>query len=130
MTVGALVAYQIGHSQDGAVIGATMLLTTLSLFHLAAGLMSRDQQNTIFDRDAVPGAMQLRRYALSLIAIVAITTIDILQRIFGTGELSGHQWAICVGLAASLIVLEELIKLGIRLRQRQSIPILATPAPA
>ena len=130
MTVGALVAYQIGHSQDGAVIGATMLLTTLSLFHLATGLMSRDQQNTIFDRDAVPGAMQLRRYALSLIAIVAITTIDILQRIFGTGELSGHQWAICVGLAASLVVLEELIKLGIRLRQRQSIPILATPAPA
>lgn len=90
--------------------------------------MSRDQHNTIFDRDAVPGAMQLRRYALSLIAIIAITTIDILQRIFGTGELSGHQWAICIGLAASLIVLEELIKLIMRRRERQSAPVAAAPA--
>jgi hypothetical protein len=64
------------------------LLTTLSLFHVAAGLMSRDQHHTIFDRDAVPGAMELRRYAVSAAAIVAITTIDILQRIFGTGELA------------------------------------------
>ena len=29
LTVGALVAYQIGHAQDGAVVAATMLLTTL-----------------------------------------------------------------------------------------------------
>ena len=54
MTTGALVAYQIGDDQGGAVVGATMLLTTLSLFHVVAGLLSRDQVNTIFDRDAVP----------------------------------------------------------------------------
>ena len=55
MTVGSLVAYQIGDDQGGAVVAATMLLTTLSLFHVVAGLLSRDQLNTIFDRDAVPG---------------------------------------------------------------------------
>ena len=48
--------------QDGAVVAATMLLTTLSLFHVAGALLCRDQRNTIFDRDAVPGVMQLRRY--------------------------------------------------------------------
>ena len=74
MTVGSLVAYQIGDDQGGAVVGATMLLTTLSLFHVVAGLMSRDQVNTIFDRDAVPAVAQLRRYGVSLLAIVAITT--------------------------------------------------------
>ena len=74
MTVGSLVAYQIGDDLDGAVVAATMLLTTLSLFHVVAGLMSRDQLNTIFDRDAVPGVAQLRRYGISLLAIVAITT--------------------------------------------------------
>ena len=62
MTVGALVAYQIGDAQDGAVVGSTMLLTTLSLFHVVAGLLARDQRNTIFDRAAIPGATQLRRY--------------------------------------------------------------------
>jgi len=116
MTVGSLVAYQIGDSQDGAVIGATMLLTTLSLFHLAAALLCRDQQNTIFDRDAVPAVMQLRRYGLSLLAIVAITALSFLQRIFDTAALSFGQWCICVGLAASLVVVEELIKLVLRRR--------------
>ena len=77
-----------------------MLLTTLSLFHVVAGLLSRDQLNTIFDRDAFPAAAQLRRYGVSLLAIVAITTIDILERIFGTGRLTGEQWGICIGLAA------------------------------
>ena len=87
MTVGSLVAYQIGN-EDGAVVAATMLLTTLSLYHVVAGLLSRDQVNTIFDRDAIPAAAQLRRYAVSLLAIVAVTTIGILERVVGTGSLS------------------------------------------
>ena len=71
MTVGTLVAYQIAESNYGdALVASTMLLTTLSLFHLAAGLLARDQVHTIFDRDAIPGSTQLRRYGLSLLAIV------------------------------------------------------------
>ena len=86
MTIGSLVAYQIGEHQYDALVASTMLLTTLSLFHVVAGLLSRDQLNTIFDRDAIPAAAQLRRYGLSLIAIVAITALDLLERIFGTGR--------------------------------------------
>ena len=37
MTIGSLAAYQIGDHQDGAVVAATMLLTTLSVFHVAGG---------------------------------------------------------------------------------------------
>ncbi len=131
MTVGSLVAYQIGQDQGGAVVGATLLLTTLSLFHVVAGLMSRDQVNTIFDRDAVPAAAQLRRYGVSLLAIVAITSLTILERIFGTGGLTAQQWAIALGLASSLLVIEELIKLVLR-RRVHSAPtasaVTATPA--
>jgi P-type Ca2+ transporter type 2C len=116
MTVGALAAYQIGDREGGAVLGATMLLTTLSFFHLAAALLCRDQRNTIFDRDAVPGAMQLRRYGISLAAIFLITTLDFMNRIFGTTALSFNQWCICVGIAVSLVVVEELIKLVLRHR--------------
>ncbi len=134
MTVGSLVAYQIGDDEGGAVVAATMLLTTLSLFHVAGALLSRDQRNTIFDRDAVPAVMQLRRYALALLAIVLITSLDLLQRIFDTTGLSFNQWCICIGIAASILVVEELIKLVLRRQEPSSTatspPQLMTPAPA
>ena len=129
MTVGALAAYQIGHDQDGAVVAATMLLTTLSLFHIVAGLLSRDQVNTVFDRDAIPAAAQLRRYGVSLLAIVAVTTIGILERIVGTGSLTGGQWGICVAIAASLLVIEELLKLVLRNRAHSTTPAAPSPVP-
>jgi Ca2+-transporting ATPase len=115
MTCGSLAAYQIG-DQDSTVVAATMLLTTLSLFHLAAGLLCRDQRRTIFDRRAIPDAVQLRRYGVSLLAIIAVTALDVLQRIFDTAALSFTQWCICAGLAASLVVVEEIAKLVLRRR--------------
>ena len=76
---------------------------------------------------------QLRRYGVSLLALVAITTIDILERIFGTSELTFDQWAICLALAASLLVVEELIKLVLRRRGQHSASasapaVVTTPA--
>jgi len=135
MTCGSLAAYQIGKEQDGALVAATMLLTTLSIFHIVAGLLSRDQVHTIFDREAVPAAAQLRRYAVSALAIVAITTIGLLERIFGTTELSGDQWAACLGIAASLVVVEEIVKLFLRRRtvsgeSPTTAGAVASPAPA
>jgi P-type Ca2+ transporter type 2C len=131
MTTGALVAYQIGDEQGDAILASTMLLTTLSLFHLAAGLLSRDQHNTIFDRDALPGATQLRRYGVALLAIIAVTAIDLLERIFHTTGLNFEQWSICVGIAASLVVVEEAIKLILRWRKRGDRPAPAlAPVPA
>jgi Ca2+-transporting ATPase len=120
MTVGTLVAYQIAESNDfGLAVASTMLLTTLSLFHLAAGLLARDQVNTIFDRDRVPGAVQLRRYALSLAAIILVTKLGFMQRLFSMVDLTLGQWGICLSLALSLVVVEEIIKVFIRRRIRQ-----------
>src|SRR4029453_16743380 len=101
---------------DDAVVAATMLLTALSLSHLAVGLLARDQRNTIFDRSALPGPTQLRRYRIPLLAIILVAPVGFLQRVFATTELSFAQWSICVGIAASLVVVEELIKLVIRRR--------------
>jgi Ca2+-transporting ATPase len=121
MTVGTLVAYQIGESNYGPEVGATMLLTTLALFHIAAGWLARDQRNTIFSRAAIPGPTQLRRYGIVLLATILVTTIGFLQRIFETTELSFSQWSICIGIAVSLVVVEELIKLVLRRRGRRSV---------
>jgi Ca2+-transporting ATPase len=122
MTVGTLVAYQIGESNYDVAVASTMLLTTLSLFHLAAGFLAREQMHTIFDRKLLPGATQLRRYAVSLAAIILVTKIGFLQRIFSMVDLTLDQWWICLGLASSLVVVEELIKVFIRRRSRASVP--------
>jgi Ca2+-transporting ATPase len=123
MTVGTLVAYQIADANyDDVAIASTMLLTTLSLFHLAAGFLARDQVNTIFDRDRIPGSTQLRRYGLALAAIILVTKLGFLQRIFSMVDLSLEQWGICLGIALSLVVVEEIIKVFIRRRNRGRAP--------
>jgi P-type Ca2+ transporter type 2C len=122
MTVGTLVAYQIGEANYTLAVASTMLLTTLSLFHLAAGLLARDQVRTIFSRAAIPGPTQLRRYGLALLAIILVTEIGFLQRIFSMVDLTLSQWSICVGIALSLVVVEEAIKFFIRRRARTAVP--------
>ncbi len=128
MTVGTLAVYQLAEPKFGAAVASTMLLTTLSLFHLIAGYMARDQENTIFDRASLPGSTQLRRYGLALFAIVAVTGLGFLQRIFATVELSFEQWSICVGIALSLLVVEELVKFFIRRRGTTAETVSAAPA--
>lgn len=115
MTIGSLVAYQIVED-EGPLVAGTMLLTTLSIFHLFAALLSRDQQHTVFDRATLPAVAQLRRYGIALLAIIAITALDFLQRIFETTSLTGEQWTIAIAIALSLVVVEELIKVVIRAR--------------
>ena len=114
MTVGSLLAYVVIEPEQGPVVAGTVLVTTLSLFHLVAGLLARDQLGTIFDREQVPAAAQLRRYGLALIGVIAVTEIPFLQRIAGTPALTFAQWAACVGIALSLLIVEELIKLVAR----------------
>jgi Ca2+-transporting ATPase len=126
MTIGTLVAYQLAESPYGALVASTMLLTTLSLFHLAAGLLARDQRNTIFDRHFIPGPTQLRRYGIALLAIVAATGIGFLQRILVTMSLTFAQWWICIGIAASLVVVEEVYKLFVR-RRASDVPVVSEP---
>ena len=120
MATGALVAYQIGED-EGAVVASTMLLTTLSFFHVIGGLLARDQVNTIFDRATWPGPTQLRRYGLVLVLTLAATGLGILQRLLGTTSLDLAEWGICFGLASSLLVMEELIKLVIRRRSTDEV---------
>jgi Ca2+-transporting ATPase len=129
MTAGALVAYQIGEANFDLAIASTMLLTTLSLFHLAAGLLARDQVHTIFNVHTLPGATQLRRYGLALAAIILVTEIGFLQRVFSMVDLSFNQWSICIGIALTLVVVEEIIKVFIRRRSPSSAPrVAAAPA--
>ena len=102
--------------------GSTGALTT------GARSRARHGVKTVFDRAAIPGLTQLRRYGIALLAIIAVTAIGFLQRIFSTVQLSFAQWSTCIGLALSLAVVEELIKVFIRWRARRNVPTAAAPA--
>ena len=93
-----------------------MLLTTLSLFHLAAGFLAATSgtPSSIGRRAGIHAAPPLRDRSAG---DHPGHTIGFLQRIFGTVALSFNQWWICVGFAATLVVVEELIKLVIRRRR-------------
>jgi len=58
---------------------------------------------------------------LALLAIIVVTAFEPLQRIFGTTELSLSLWTICIAIALSLVVVEELIKVAIRYRERRGV---------
>jgi Ca2+-transporting ATPase len=130
MTVGPLVVYQLAEPRFGPAVASTMLLTSLSLFHVVAGYMARDQVNTIFSRAALPGATQLRRYGVSLLAIFLVTALGFLQRIFSTTDLGFTQWVVCIAFALTLLVVEEVIKFFIRRSSRARAETVPSSAPA
>ena len=53
-----------------------------------------------------------------------------LQRIFGTTALTLNQWLICIGLALTLLVVEELVKVVLRRRLRPDVAVAVTATPA
>jgi Ca2+-transporting ATPase len=107
----------------GAVIGATMLMVTLSVFHIIAGLSVRGERETVFSRESLPAWAQLRLYGLALLLALLVTEIDLLQRVFGTTSLTLNQWLTCIAAGLSLLLLEEGVKF--LLRQRDKKPVSA-----
>ncbi len=119
MAGGSLAVRVYGEDRyDAAVIGATMLLVTLSLFHVVAGLSVRDDRGTIFSRASWPRWPQLRLYGLALLLTVLVTEVGVLQRIFLTSSLTVNQWLTCAGVAVALLGVEEAVKLALRWREK------------
>ena len=118
MAVGSLAVRAWAEDEYSIIVGATMLMATLSLYHVVAGLSVREEYGTIFSRDSWPAWPQLRLYGLALILAVLVTEIDLLQRIFLTTSLTVNQWLICAGVALTLLVFEEGVKLYLRSTRR------------
>ena len=55
--------------------------------------------------------------------MILVTEIGFLQRIFSMVDLTLAQWGICLGIALSLVVVEEVIKIFIRHRTRSTVPV-------
>jgi len=118
MALGTLLLLETAQPVIGAVAASTMALTAFSLFQVAAGLTARDETQTMFNRDILQDGRQVRLFGLTLLLTFLITQLGFMQRIFGTTALTLGQWLICIGVAAILVVIDEVIKLFLRHHRR------------
>jgi Ca2+-transporting ATPase len=109
--------------------------TVFSLFNILAGISARDETHSAFNRDLLADRRQIGLYGLSIVLTILATELGFLQRILGTTPLTGQQWLLCIIVAASILVVDEVIKSFMRRRtgaqspRQASTPVLAqTPA--
>ncbi len=127
MTVGVLLLYTYVDDDKGVAIASTMLLTTLSLYHVILALCVRDEYGSIFNREAIPGNRQLRLLGISLLLTLLGTELGLLQRILSTVSLSLREWLACIVISLSLLVVEEAVKFILARRAPQPEPLVALP---
>jgi Ca2+-transporting ATPase len=129
MAAGTLLV-EANYAPASAVLAATMGATVFCLFHIFVGLSSRNETQTVFNRDLLGDRRQVGLFGLALVLTILATELGFLQRILGTTALSAGQWLTCVVVAAAILLVEEVIKFFLRRhRSRAQAPALVL-APA
>jgi Ca2+-transporting ATPase len=131
MAAGTLGVLAWASSNYGDVIARTMGLTTFSLFRVFSSLETADEDESLFSGSILSNRPLLIGTGLSVVAIVLATEFGFFQRLLGTEALSVDQWVVCIGVALSLIVVEEIRKLlRIRTGDEAVAPLATAPAVA
>ncbi|MDM7856294.1 cation-translocating P-type ATPase [Cellulomonas alba] len=114
IAVASLLVVWYGEQNYDLATATTMGLTAMSLMHVVAAMEWRDDRATIFQHSTLANG----RFIALMIAVIGltflVTTLGGLQRIFGTVELDGSQWRLCLLVTVGYLVLVELVKLVLR----------------
>jgi P-type Ca2+ transporter type 2C len=105
------------------VVAHSMGLVTFSMFHLFFSLETADEDRTIFSSQLLENGTLLKASGLSLLTIFLATTFDPLEGMLDTTELTVQQWALCILVASSIIVIAEIRKLF----RRRKAPAVEAP---
>ncbi|MDQ1324827.1 MAG: family hydrolase [Chloroflexota bacterium] len=92
-------------------VARTMGVTTFALFRIASSLETADETRSVFSGYILGNPALLKATGLSIVSIVLATELGILQNVLDMTSLTGEQWLVCIGVALSLIVVEEVKKL-------------------
>ena len=111
MAAGTLGVLAWAGGQWGDVVARTMGVTTFSLFRLFSSLETADQEESMFSGSILSNRPLLMGTGLSVLTIILATELGFLQRMLGTTSLSADQWAVCIVVPLSVIVVEEIRKL-------------------
>jgi len=124
MMVGTLSVLYYGLQTGSEQRALTLAFTTFVLFQVFNVFNARNEQGSSFNARTLDNSMLW----LSLLAVVVLQAIAVhwppAEAVFGIGGMSYADWVIAVGVAASILVLEEgrklLVVLILRLRSNAS----------
>jgi len=111
ISIGVLVVVSWGETRYGLAVATTMGFVTTALMHIVASLEWRDPENTIFTRATIANGRFNVMVLLALAFTFVATTLDGLERILDTVDLTGGQWRACFLAVLAYLVLAELEKL-------------------
>ncbi len=129
MAIGTLAVIAWADATFDTETGHTMGLVTFSIFHLFFSLETADPERTIFSSELIDNPMLLKTTGVSILTILLATQFGPLQRVLDTVELTVGQWALCVVVGASIVVICEVKKaLHIRTGEEPELEGVATTA--
>jgi Ca2+-transporting ATPase len=115
IAIGTLSAVAWAEDRHGLAVATTMGLVTASLLHIAAALEWRDPTRSVFSRSTIANG----RFNLLVIGALSLTflgtTIDGLNRMLETVDLTGDQWRVCWIIAVAYIAVAEVGKVLFKL---------------
>jgi Ca2+-transporting ATPase len=116
-TLGVIVTspdYETGVTLAGTT-AMTMAFTTFVFFQFFNLLNARNEFGTALGRHSLRNWKLWATIGVALVLQVAAVQVPFLQDLFGTTELTLAQWATCVAVASSILWIEEIRKLAVRL---------------
>jgi Ca2+-transporting ATPase len=114
MMVGTLTVFHVARQNVDDTVAQTMAFTTFVVMQLFNVLNARSETRSVFGRDTFRnGKLWLAVAAVALLQVL-VTTWSALQSVFDTTALTLDQWLVCVGVAAGVLVVEEVRKLVVR----------------
>jgi Ca2+-transporting ATPase len=114
----------------GAAVARTMALTTFSIANLLFSFTALDERRTVFSMESFTDRKFLLATALSVVAIVAGTELDMMNRFLQTTGLTRAQWGVCLVVPVGIVLISELWKWYLRRRAPPQPPETSgAPAP-
>ncbi len=118
MTVGTLAMLVIGREVWGEPAALTATFTVFVLFQLANVFNARSEDRSVFSRASLTNRSLWLVVLGVLIGQILVVTVKPLEDLFDTTPLTASQWAVCVAVALSVIVVDEIRKAILRFRTR------------
>jgi P-type Ca2+ transporter type 2C len=97
-----------------ATVAGTMAFNTFVLFQFFNIFNTRSDTLSVFRRATFTNWIMWLALGAVLALQVGVTHVGFLQDLFDTTSISGTQWLVCIAVAASVIVVEEVRKFIVR----------------
>jgi len=115
----AVLAWAPGEAAEAgtATVAGTMAFNTFVLYQFFNILNVRSDDQTVFRRATFTNGRLWGALAAVLALQVAVTHVGPMQRLFDTTSISAVQWLVCVGVASTVLLTEEVRKAIRRVRR-------------